>query len=79
MANIQELANRKSISSLQKETDYLREKNLAKTQTIKHLTDMKVVPFDSDTTTGVCSCKVASIHTYRVDSNYKEPSIQKFR
>ena len=36
---------------------------------------MKVVPSNSDITTGACSCKVASIHTYCVDSNYKEPSI----
>ena len=34
---------------------------------------MKVVPSNSDITT--CSCKVATTHTYRVDNNYKEPSI----
>ena len=31
MTNTQEAANRKSISSLQEELDYLREKNYAKT------------------------------------------------
>ena len=36
---------------------------------------MKVFPFNSDITTGACSCKVASIHTYCIDNNYKEPSI----
>ena len=75
MVNTQEPANRKSISSLQEEIDYLREENHAKTQIIKHLTDMKVVPSNSDITTGACSCKVASIHTYCIDNNYKEPSI----
>ena len=68
-------ANRKSISSLEEEIDYLREENHTKTQTIKQLTDMKVFPFNSDITTGACSCKVASIHTYCIDNNYKEPSI----
>ena len=75
MPNTQEPANRKSISSLQEEIDYLREENHAKTQIIKHLTDMKVVPFNSDITKGACSCKVTSTHTYCVDSNYEEPSI----
>ena len=41
MVNTQELANRKSISSLQEE-------NHAKTQIIKHFTDMKVVRSNSD-------------------------------
>ena len=36
---------------------------------------MKVVPSNSDITTGACSCKLASTHTYCVNSNYKEPSI----
>ena len=75
MVNTQELTNRKSISSLQEEIDYLREENQAKTQIIKHLTDMKVVPSNNDITTGACSCKLASTHTYCVDSNYKKPSI----
>ena len=75
MTNTQEPANRKSISSLQEEMDYLREENHVKTQIIKHLTDMKVAPSNSDITTGTCSCKVASTHTYCVDNNYKEPSI----
>ena len=75
MVNTQELTNRKSISSLQEEIDYLREENQAKTQIIKHFTDMKVVPSNNDITTGVCSCKLASTHTYCVDSNYKKPSI----
>ena len=75
MVNTQELANRKYISSLQEEIDYLREKNHAKTQIIKHLTDMKVVPSKNDITTVACSCKLASTHTSCVDSNYKEPSI----
>ena len=75
MVNTQELANRESISSLQEEIHYLREENQAKTQIIKHLTDMKVVPSNNDITTGTCSCKLASTHTYCVDSNYKEPSI----
>ena len=75
MANTQEPANRKSISSLQKEKYYLREENHAKTQIIKQVTDMEVAPSNSDITTGACSCKVASIHTYRADNNYKEPSI----
>ena len=57
MVNTQEPANRKSISSLQEEIDYLREENHAKTQIIKHLTDMKVVPFNNDITKGTCSCK----------------------
>ena len=69
MANTQESANRKSISSLQEEIDYLREENHLKTQIIKYLTDMKVVPSNSDITTGACSCNVASVHTYCVDSN----------
>ena len=75
MVNTQEPAKRKSISSIQEEIDYLREENHAKTQIIKHLTDMKVVPSNSDITTGACSCKLASTHTYCVNSNYKEPSI----
>ena len=75
MRNTQEPANRKSISSLQEEIDYLREENHAKTQIIKQLTDMKVVPSNSGITAGACSRKVASTHTYRSDSNYKEPSI----
>ena len=33
---------------------------------------MKVVSFNSDNTTGTCSCKVANTHTYYVDNNYKE-------
>ena len=74
MVNTQEPAKRKSISSIQEEIDYLREENHAKTQIIKHLTDMKVVPSNSDITTGACSCKLASTHTYCVNSNYKEPS-----
>ena len=36
---------------------------------------MKVVLSNSNITTGACSCKLASTHTYCVDSNYKEPSI----
>ena len=72
---LEDMANRKSISSLQQEIDYLREENHAKTQIIKHLTDMKVVPSNSDIRTGACSCKLASTHTSCVDSNYKEPSI----
>ena len=36
---------------------------------------MKIVPSSSDIMAGVCSCKVASTHTYRVNNNYKEPSI----
>ena len=36
---------------------------------------MKVVPSNSDITTGTCSCKVASTHTYRADYDYKETSI----
>ena len=36
---------------------------------------MKVDPSNSDITAGTCNCEVASTHTYRVDSNYKEPSI----
>ena len=75
MTNTQEPANRKSISSFQEEIDYLREENHAKTQITKHLTDMKVVPSNSDITTGACSCKVTSTHTNCVDSNYEEPSI----
>ena len=75
MVNTQKPANKKSISSLQEEIDYLREENHAKTQRIKHLTDMKVVLSNSNITTGACSCKLASTHTYCVDSNYKEPSI----
>ena len=58
MANTQEPANRKSISSLQEETDYLREENHAKTQIIKQITDMKVAPSNSDITKGTCSYKV---------------------
>ena len=75
MTHTKEPANQKSITSLQEEIDYLREENHAKTQTIKQLTDMKVAPSNSDITTGTCTCKVASIHTYRVNNNYKEPSI----
>ena len=75
MTHTHKPANRKSISSLQEEIDYLREENHAKTQIIKHLTDMKVVPSNNDITTGACSCKLASTHTSCVDSNYKEPSI----
>ena len=75
MVNTQEPANRKSISSLQEEIDYLREENHAKTQIIKPLTDMKVVPSNNNITSGACSCKLASTHTSCVDSNYKEPSI----
>ena len=75
MANTQEPANRKSISSLQEEIDHLREENHAKTQIIKQLSDMKIVPYNSHITTGACSCKVASAHTYRGDNNYKDPSI----
>ena len=75
MVNTQELANRKYISSLQEEIDFLREKTHAKTQIIKHLTDMKVVPSKNDIITVACSCKLASTHTSCVDSNYKEPSI----
>ena len=75
MINTQEPANRESISSLQEEIHYLREENQAKTQIIEHLTDMKVVPSNNDITTGTCSCKLASTHTYCLDSNYKEPSI----
>ena len=36
---------------------------------------MKVDPSDSDITTGTCNYKVARAHTYRVDNNFKEPSI----
>ena len=75
MVNSQEPANRKSISSLQEEIDYLREENHAKIQMIKHLTDMNVVPSNNDVTTGACSCKLVNTHTYCVDSNSKEPSI----
>ena len=71
MVNTQEAANRKSISSIQEEIDYLREENHAKTQIIKHLTDMKIVPSNNDITTGAYSCKLASTHTYCVDSNHK--------
>ena len=73
MTNTQEPANRKSISSLQEEIDYYSEENHAKTQIIKQFTDMKVVPSNSDSTTGACSCKVDSTHTYCVNNNYKEP------
>ena len=76
MVNSQKPANRKSISSLQEEIDYLREENHAKTQIIKHLTDMKVVPSNNDITTGTSSCRLASTHTSCVDGNYKEPSIE---
>ena len=38
-------------------------------------TDMKVAPSTSNITTGTCSSKVASVHIYCVDNNYKEPSI----
>ena len=73
MTKNQEPVNRKSILSFQEEIDYLREENHAKTRIIKQLTDMKVAPSNSGITTDTCSCKVAS--TYRVDNNYKEPSI----
>ena len=36
---------------------------------------MNLVPSNNDITAGACSCKLASTHTYCVDSNYKEPSI----
>ena len=36
---------------------------------------MKVVPSNNDITPGACSCKLASTHTYCIDSNYKEPSV----
>ena len=75
MTIIQEPANRKSISSLQEKIDYLREENHAKTEIILQVTDAKVAPSNSDITTGTCSCKVASNHTYRFDNNYKETSI----
>ena len=75
VANTDEPTNWKSISSLQEEIDYLWEENYAKTQIIKQLTDTKVVPSSSDITAGACSCKIASAHTYHVDNNYKEPSI----
>ena len=75
MVNTQEPANRKSVSSLKEEIDYIREENHAKTQIIKHLTDMKVVPSNNDIISGASSCKLASTHTSCVDSNYKEPSI----
>ena len=73
MANTQEPAIRKSISSLQEEVDYYSEENHAKTQIIKQFTDMKVIPSNSDISTGACSCKVASTRTYCVNNNYKEP------
>ena len=75
MTHTHKPANRKSISPLQEEIDYLREENHAKTQIIKQFTDMKVVSSNSDLTTGACSCKLASTHTYCVDNSYKEPSI----
>ena len=65
----------KSISSLQEEVDYLREDNHAKIHIIKQLTDIKVIPSNSNITTGTCSFKVTSSHTYRVDNNYKQLSI----
>ena len=74
MVNTQEPGNRKSILSLQEEIHYLQEENQAKTQIIKHLTDMKVILSSNDITTGACSCKLTIAHTYCVDSNYKEPS-----
>ena len=74
MTNTQEPGNRKSISSLQEEIDYLREENHAKIQIIKQLTDMKIAPSNSDITTVTCNCKVASTHIYRVNNNYKGPS-----
>ena len=46
-----------------------------KIQIIKQLTDMKVAPSNSNITTGTCSCKVAITHTYRVDNDNAEPSI----
>ena len=46
-----------------------------KIQIIKQLTDMKVAPSNSNITTGTCSCKVAITHTYRVDIDNAEPSI----
>ena len=61
MTNTCEPTNRKSISSPQEEIDYLWDKNHAKTQIIKQITDMKVVPSNSDLTTGACS-KVATTH-----------------
>ena len=36
---------------------------------------MKVVASNTNITTGTCSSKVASTHTYRADNNCKEPSI----
>ena len=65
----------KSISSLQEEIDYLREDNHAKIHIIKQLTDIKVIPSNGNITTGTCSFKVTSSHTYRVDNNYKQLSI----
>ena len=47
----------------------------AKTQIIKQFTEMEEAPSNSDITIGPCSCKVASNHTYRLDNNYKETSI----
>ena len=38
---------------------------------------MKVSLFSSYITTGTCGCKGASTQIYRIDSNYKEPSIRK--
>ena len=57
MVNTQKPANRKSISALQEEIDYVREENHGKSPIIKNLTEMKVVPSNSDTAKGACSCK----------------------
>ena len=75
MTNTREPANRKSISSLQEEINYLREENHGKIQLIKQLTYMKVAPSNSNVTTGTYSCKIASTHSYRIDNTYKELSI----
>ena len=75
MTNTREPANRKLFSSLQEEIDYRREENYAKVQIIKQLTYMKVAPSNSNVTSGTCSCKIASTHSYRIDNIYKELSI----
>ena len=75
MTNTREPANRKLFSSLQEEIDYRREENYAKIQIIKQLTYMKVAPSNSNVTSGTCSCKIASTHSYRIDNIYKELSI----
>ena len=36
---------------------------------------MKVAPSNSNITTGTCNCKVAITHTYRVDNDNAEPSV----